>query len=556
MPRRTSARIAFGLEDVSAKRDSLLSVSSAQPFSNVEQTEQDGLVFEKYATLEHNFWSLDGSSKILPDDTAGTAVGWWSAEMSDGDGVFALPPVLTAAFSQRHSSIGLTFTFCHGAWPTALNIKWYDGDTLLAEQTDRPASETHAVMRGVENYTKLVVTFLNTNHPFRYLKLTGIQYGITQIFDQGALISASVREEINPLSEELSINTIHFKLHSADAAFSILNPQGIFTFLQQKQALAAWETVDGEIRPMGTFYLDEWSGENENTFTMSDVDAIGIMDGTQYMGGIYEGISAGALIADIMESAGFRYELDGGLSEERLTGWLPAGTHREALQQAAFALCAVVDDSRGDILRIYPADYAPQGVIRRTRKFNGGALALKQFVTGVEVLEHNYAKADTAGVSTLFEGVLPAGENTIKFNSPSYDISVSGAALRMQHANYAVLDVDAEQNVVVTGRHYTDTTRVVGKYMAVLPAGQKQSVLTVNDATLVSRANAQRVAENIYNYHQKRVQQNFTFLLDGEEAGKSYAVETLYGQSKDGMIEAMDINLTGGYLAKVTVTGE
>lgn len=555
MPRRTGTQIKFGLEDVSAKTDSMLSVSDAHAVSNVEQIEQEDLAFPNYATCELNFWMLDGASEILPDETEEAPTGWWSAQMSDSGGALPAPPVLTISFTQQHSSVGLTFTFYHTEWPTQINVKWYRGETLLSEKDDAPDGAVYSVENAVENYTRIVATFYQTNHPFRYLKLTGVQYGITQIFDAGSLMSAALHEEINPISEEISINTVNFKVHSSNAAFSIINPTGIYAYLQQKQELTVTETVDGAARPMGTFYLNEWSGENENTFVMSAIDAIGVMDGTQYMGGLYDGVSAGEVIGGIMESAGFKYELEPELAAKTLTGWLPILSHREALQQAAFALCAIVDTSRSDLVKIYRADESIKGVIARRRKFTGSTVTLRQFITGVEVSEHNYTQTATASTETLYEGILPAGRSVVTFSSPAYDLSVTGAALETSHVNYAVLNVPSEQTVTVTGKSYADTIRIVGRYMSGLPAGEKQNVLTVEKATLVSRSNSAEVARHVYDYHQRRIQQNFTMLQDREEVGGFYSVETLYEQSRDGLMESSDIDLTGGFLSKVTVTG-
>lgn len=553
MPRRTSAKIRFGLEDVSAKEDSALSVSDELEGADVEQIEQTDLLFEPYATCELNYWMLDGTRNMIPDQ--GGEMGWWSAEPSDDEGVFASPPVLTVTFAEQHSSIGLTFTFYHTEWPTEINVKWYQGDALLAERNVSPDGAVYAVEEAVSNYTRIVAAFHRTNHPRRYLKVTGIQYGITQLFDGRTLMTASIREELDPVSEQLSINTLNFKLHSSSAAFSILNPTGIYAYLQQNQELTVSESVNGETRPMGTFYLDEWRGENENTFTMRAVDAVGIMSGTQYMGGIYDDAPAAEVIADIMGSAGAKYELAPELAGKKLSGWLPVLSHREALQQAAFALCAAVDTSRSDTVRIYRVDGRPRAAIERRRKFAGSTVELRQFVTGVEVTEHHYTKAATAGTTTLYEGVLPPGRSTVTFSSPAYDLAVTGAVLEAGHTNYATIYVEEERTVTVTGKNYADTLRVVGKYMQGLPAGEKQNVLIVDKATLISRSNSMEVAEHLYAYHQKRIQQDFTLLQDAEEVGRAYSVGTLYGQTKDGVMESAEIDLTGGFVGKVSIVG-
>lgn len=557
--RKTHAAIEFGLMDVSAKEDSTLAVSDRQSFADIEQLEQDGLDFPKYASLEKNRWTLDGSFSLLPDGPA--SVGWWSMEMSGADGVMSVPPVLTANFSKQHSSIGITFTFLYEDWASEINVKWYNGETLLAEKTDRPNATVYAVLKAVENYNKIVVTFFKTSKPYRYVHLTRVDYGVTRVFGENEIMSANLEEEIDPLSETVTINTLGFKLHSTDAEFSIINPQGIYQFLQQRQKMLLYEYVNTDKRFMGAYYLSQWSGENENTFSMKTIDAIGLMDGSQFSGGMYANKTAQALLEDIVRDAGFvltgtgevLLSVDPAIAAIQLTGHLPICSHREAIQQVAFALGAVVDTSRTDRILVYRASYAPVSTVERSRKFTGQTVDLDILVTGVEVTEHTYTV--NAAVENVFEGDLSAGDNFVKFSDPATGLSVIGGTLITSHVNYAVVQVAAAQKVTVTGKKYTDNKKVVGVYMANLPAGQTAKILPVEDATLVSRSNAQAVAQWVFDLHQKRIVQNFSFAQDLEQVGKSYDVETLYEQTKSGLLTQLQTDLTKGFTGKAVVVG-
>ena len=558
--RKTHAEIEFGLMDVAAKDDSTLLVSDKQLFSNIEQLEQEGLDFEKYTSLEWNRWTLDGSFSIKPDGAA--AIGWWSMAMSDDNGVFAEPPTMTVLFSKNHSSIGLTLTFLFEDWAGEVNAKWYNGNTLLAEKTDRPNKTKYAVMKAVENYNKIVLTFTKTSKPRRYIHLTRIDYGVTRGFGENELMAATLHEEVDPLSEEITINTNSFKVHSDEAEFSIINPEGIYQFLQQRQKLSTYEVIDCKRLFLGTHYLSEWSGENENTFSMKALDAIGLMDGSTFVGGMYTNKNAKALLEEIVADAGFvltgtghvMVEVDPAVASILLTGHIPICSHREAIQQVAFALGAVVDTSRTDEIKVYRTSTTPVATIARDRKFTGQTVDLEQFVTGVEVVEHSYG----VGTQTenLFEGILPAGENFVKFNDPASSISVSGATLKKSDVNYAIVTVPSEQKVTVTGRKYIDNQKVVGVYIGNLPAGQTQKILTVDEATLISRSNSLNVAQWVYDLHQKRIKQNFTLIQEMEQVGKSYGVETFYQQTKEGLLVELETDLVKGFTAKAVVVGE
>ena len=194
----------------------------------------------------------------------------------------------------------------------------------------------------VENYCRIQLAFLETNRPGRYLKLAGIDYGVYLHFSGDEIIKARVLEECDPLSAEISINTLNITLFNQEGRFSILNPDGYFDVLQHRQKLTVWEDVRRSAHDtsttsycMGTFYLDDWSNEDDTLADFTAIDTIGLLDGSPFDGGVYD-THVASLAAEIL--SGYPYTLDSVLGEERIQGYIPAGTRREALQQLAFAL--------------------------------------------------------------------------------------------------------------------------------------------------------------------------------------------------------------------------
>lgn len=62
-------------------------------------------------------------------------------------------------------------------------------------------------------------------------------------FSGDEIIKAHVLEECDPLSAEISINTLNITLFNQEGRFSILNPEGYFDVLQHRQKLTVWEDV-------------------------------------------------------------------------------------------------------------------------------------------------------------------------------------------------------------------------------------------------------------------------------------------------------------------------
>lgn len=550
----TSVEISYGLFDVTAKEDSTPAITDKQPFVDLDQLKETDLQVEKYGTGEWNQFILDGTFKLFPDDPENQNFGLWSLSMSDSDGAFSVPPVLTITFTENHSSLGLTFFFspATGDYCNDLNVKWYDSsDDLLLDKDFTPDRAVYFCEGQVNDYRKVVVTFNSTNRPYRYLKVSEIKYGVLRVFGSDEILSANILEEVDPISAELSINTLDFKVHTND--FSILDPQGAYTLLQKKQPVDVAEYVGGVKKNMGRYYLEEPISDTDHTTVMSCIDLIGIMDQTDFKGGIYTDVLASTIVDDIATSAGVEYELDSSFSTVTLSGWIPICSHREALQQVAIAIGAIVDCTRSDKIKLYPMPTVSSGSIGYAQKFDNHSVKQRALVTGVEVIAHNYVALDET--TELYNGTLTVGTYEIPFSQPCHSLSVSGAVIADSNANFAKITVSTPGTVVLTGKAYADNTRLFGTYMSELPAGEKTNIPKIEEATLISNANAQDVADRVYAYYQMRYQGEGTIVLGDEQPGQIRTMDSMNGKQIQGIIESMDVNLTGGFLARIKITG-
>lgn len=342
----TSTRVEFGLYDVTARSDSAPVTEDAKDFCNLSKD----LLLEsvpnqnKYGTLETRQWLMDGSFLFFPETPRQYFWGFWSTEQSNGNGAFANPPVLNIRFDKNHSSSGLTLHFYSPTddWASKVKIQWYDAnDGLLAVTMFTPDAVDYYCAHKVENYRRIQLMFLETNKPGRYLKLAGIDYGVYLHFSGEEIIKAHVLEECDPLSAEVSINTLNLTLFNQEGRFSILNPEGYFDVLQHRQKLTVWEDVRRSAHDtsttsycMGTFYLDDWSNEDDTLADFTAIDTIGLLDGSPFDGGVYD-THVASLAAEIL--SGYPYTLDSVLGEERITGLHPC--RNTARSAAAACLC-------------------------------------------------------------------------------------------------------------------------------------------------------------------------------------------------------------------------
>lgn len=465
----TSTRVEFGLYDVTARSDSAPVTEDAKDFCNLSKD----LLLEsvpnqnKYGTLETRQWLMDGSFLFFPETPRQYFWGFWSTEQSNGNGAFANPPVLNIRFDKNHSSSGLTLHFYSPTddWASKVKIQWYDAnDGLLAVTMFTPDAVDYYCAHKVENYRRIQLMFLETNKPGRYLKLAGIDYGVYLHFSGEEIIKAHVLEECDPLSAEVSINTLNLTLFNQEGRFSILNPEGYFDVLQHRQKLTVWEDVRRSAHDtsttsycMGTFYLDDWSNEDDTLADFTAIDTIGLLDGSPFDGGVYD-THVASLAAEIL--SGYPYTLDTVLGEERIQGYIPAGTRREALQQLAFAIGAVVDCSRGEIIRIVPAPQRASGLIGTDRRLQDGSkVTLLTLVTAVSVTAHRYIPGEASevngegkvqhewhsriGTGTVYDGIEASAEDIGGFDLRAY-IQQTAAEVRQAVQDAAASAKNAE----------------------------------------------------------------------------------------------------------------
>lgn len=562
---RTNTRVEFGLYDVTARGDSAPSCTTAKPFCNLGRD----LLLEsvpsqnKYGTLESKQWRMDGSFSFFPEVPEQYFWGLWSTTQSDKIGVFADPPVLDITFTQDHSSSGLTLHFYSPTedWASRIKIQWFSQDGgLISTALFYPDSVDYYCAKKVENYRRIRIHFLETNHPGRYLKLAGIDYGVYLQFSGHEIVEAHVLEECDPLSSEISINTLNVSLYNKEGRFSILNPEGYFDVLQHKQKFTVWEDVKQDARStgsvsycMGTFYLSDWSNSGDTLADFSAVDAIGLLDGAPFDGGIYN-TTAAELAEAIL--TGYSYTLDESLAAERVQGYIAAGTRREALQQLAFAIGAVVDCSRGELIRIAPAPSKASGMITYDRKLQDGSkVTLNPLITAVAVTAHRYLPGETT--EELYRDTLNPGIYRVTFNAPAVvdSLTVTGAELTESGVNLCTLTVAKAGEVCVTGRKYTDSTVVLRRTAANLPPNAQDNELTVTDATLVGPGRAEAVAVRVLEHYAQRYEQNFSMVAGDEKLADRLIIQSFGGEMVRGVLTKLEFDLTGGFLADAKVIG-
>ena len=317
---RTYCKAEMKFIDVTALDDASPSTDDNQSFGKLELFEAEHRQ-EEYGTTELNQFVLSGDRTILPE--APEDIAFWSNEQSQEDCTFDSNPKVTVQFSGQHSSAGITLYF-EDDYPAELKITWYTVTGIkLISKTFYPDALVYVCDNPVQNYGRIELEFVRTSYPKRYIKLQYILYGKYIVWDKDMIQSSKVQEDIDVTSATIPINTANISIVDVQNDFDIGNENGAWKFVQKTQEVTLSEYRNGDMIPIGAFYVDDFSF-TKNIASFKLIDGVGLMDKYTFYGGqIYENETAGEILQAIFAAAGItKYSIDDEVAEIRLSGYL------------------------------------------------------------------------------------------------------------------------------------------------------------------------------------------------------------------------------------------
>lgn len=486
-----SVKIIYQDIAAGADEDALVTTSSAADFADTALLPFGGSG-AAIATFEPYSWILNGSREILNTQN----LAFWSIAYSGPDSRFETPPEITISFDERYTSPGLFLTFCPatGDYCTHLTVEWYRGVNLLKKKDFYPDSTEYFCDQTVEAWDKIVIRFHATNFPEHYVKIQKIMFGVSRTFLRPELRSVRVTQEVSIISDEVAVNTLDFTIDSKD------DVEYMFQF---KQPVFSY---DGD-RLIGVFYISDSKHRGKGLWDVSCQDAIGVLDNDPYPARMLSNVPARELLEDIL-GGHFTLDLDPTMAAAPVSGYLPDGSRRQALQQVAFALCAMVDTSGTEAVRVYKDKEDQPKKIPLSRTYVNGTVDTSAIVTAVQITAHNYSTDGEGG-------------DTVEIGGVTY---------------YHTAEITTITNPNVT-------------------ASDKANVKEVKEATLVTPSNVSAVAQHLYNYYQKRERQNVRIVMNGDKPGDHIAASTPWDTVMDGFITSMHIVLSGIAAAECSIVG-
>ncbi len=538
------------MKDTTALEDMTPLTASNISFGNVDLL-KEVLPAQSYATLEQDFFRLDGSMQEMPDTPEDVPM--WSSECTGESGTFTTNPVLTITFTENHTSFGLTFHFASD-WPLQMQVRWYSLDgNLISFKTCSPDSADYFLQNLVENFGKIEVEFQKTL-PYRYAKLWSIEYGTTIIWGEDVIKSASITEDVDPVSATLKSSELTFQFLDMAGEYSLANSDGIHRALQQNQFITPYEIVNGERIFLGRYFLKN-PGNNKALVKMSATNYIGLLDYTDFKNGmVYDGNTAGSVIAGIFSGTDIPYVVDADVAEIPLYGWLKIQTRRNALKEVLFACGAIAETSRQDKIHIRKANRMAAGVVGRDRKFSTSSQK-DTYISEVSIKYSEYTPG-TEEKELVKAATYPAGSNEVKFNSPVSDIRLSSGTIVETKTNYIIFTLDEDAQVTIYGKQYSKQDVTISSSVKKLDAGQNTKTKSFTGA-LFNYERAKAVSQDLLDHYQLSLILNIRYLADQELPGNWIEVENeVKGRgSYVAGFESIRTDLTGGFISTAKLRG-
>jgi hypothetical protein len=457
--RSVTARVTFDISDVTAAEDNTKTVTGEAEISRKDQLTNQKWSRPKYATFEPDYWKLDGSFSLPPKvDEVGYEVGWYSDDLCDSDGVFSPYQEIDFTFSEIHSSIGLTVSFDLAAdeYATDFDIEAYDSEGVLIKtiQVRGNTKSRHVTEEGIAEYKRIKVIIQKWSKGNRRAKVIEVSFGVVREYADDKLIKVSLIEQIDPTSANVPANELRFTVDNSSREFNILNPEGSYQYLQERQ-LAVLE-IGVEVAPgiyeyvgMGHYYLSDWqSDEGSLTTTFTARDRIDFIRNEEVENLVPQSTNLYALALSVIQAIGIKnYRLDAALLGIETQGVYKKQTYRQLLQNIAVSGQCVMYVDRDDFLVIERlSNDDPVDTIDFDNIYREPQIKLDKLVSRVEV---NYYSGEEVSGTHAVTGAVNGGvtlkvENTL-ISSLEHAEDVA-AWIMSESDNRALFEVNWRQN--------------------------------------------------------------------------------------------------------------
>lgn len=287
-----------------------------------ELSKLDSKSLVRYGTGEPNLCVLDGSCKVVPASAPYGNAGFVSAKIVSTSN----HPILRATFPSKITStlpgITVVWSSIFNEYATSFKVTSYLETKALNSVTvtgnKSIFSEAEIELSGFDAIEVEVLGWCISNRKARVEQLRIGQY---LIFDKTKILSYSHTSSRDPISGQLSQDSISFSLDNSDRTWDSVNPQGIYKYIYERQPVSVryGMDVDGTVEWVngGKFFLSEWSvPSNSLEAKFSARDSFLYLMATTYTGRKYGTLYEMCYDAlELLEADGITFDLSAELKD-------------------------------------------------------------------------------------------------------------------------------------------------------------------------------------------------------------------------------------------------
>ena len=296
--RRTVVRVETDVVNPDVKYLDVIATSKSE-ISVDKQLYNGHDELSRYATLERNFWVLDGHSDIFRDDysrqKASDKIGFVGDTMSGLNGTFSTPFVLSLNMNHpgilQAASVYFSGDTVNG-YPKDFTVSIYVNDILIyswtvIDNTDYK-SESPELFEAY-NPTRIVLTVRKWSIANRRVRLRQMIPGVRLVWSGDDIASLTIEQNTDPSCVTLPYGTAKLSIDNSGKLFEPRNKEGYFRSIQARQVVEIYIGLlvgdEYEYRSVGKFYQHSggWSSSDNGLSIEWDlVDIVGLLSDKEY----------------------------------------------------------------------------------------------------------------------------------------------------------------------------------------------------------------------------------------------------------------------------------
>ena len=508
-------RINYGVIDPTLQDDTITyDTSSDSVYSELHNTTQNAVNFDKIAYLEKDYFLLDGTF-IFPDTNGSYDVGWESASIADVNG--NINDYIEYVFNNLHDSYGIQIMFPTDCAADTFTIEYFNGNSLVGANTVTGNTAVNYVNYDVRmQWDRVRITFTKVK-PQQRARLLQIVFGINELYDEDMLISVSASRTTDLTGDYDDSGEFSFQYFN-NGRFNVQSINDLSIGMQEGLKVVIYIKKRGsdEYVMFGNYYSENTSvEENGNVITVSGYDELYGLGESVYRNGIVYtgGRSLYDWAQEVAEDAGIALTIDDAFKDIISTGYITEVPHREALRLIAEAGNGILVIDAGGNISLKKHTPADKGELTTDDIVEGSYSVLNEDkYLGVNVTKYTFSAASSdielghleeIGLTAepqeieIVYSTFPAIVDTIQvFVDTTGSAHIEKTKIYSDRCVITITGTDGDTSfVTVTGRPYNSAITLVTR------GSTLKNVKTIENNYLITGD----IADSVADYQNNRV---------------------------------------------------